>query len=100
MLKYLEEAGLAENTAVIYSSDQGFWLGEHGWFDKRWMYEESLHTPLLVRWPDVTTPGSSHDALVSNVDFAADVSGYRPCRDSRGHAGAITYSASAWRYAN
>ncbi len=70
MLKYLDDSGLAENTVVIYSSDQGFWLGEHGWFDKRWMYEESLHTPLLVRWPGVTKPGSSNDALVSNIDFA------------------------------
>ncbi|MAG93659.1 MAG: sulfatase [Planctomycetaceae bacterium] len=70
MLKYLDDAGLAEDTIVIYSSDQGFWLGEHGWFDKRWMYEESLHTPLLVRWPGVTRPSSSSDALVSNVDFA------------------------------
>jgi arylsulfatase A-like enzyme len=70
MLKYLDATGLAKNTVVIYSSDQGFWLGEHGWFDKRWMYEESLHTPLIVRWPDVTSPGSSSDALVSNVDFA------------------------------
>ena len=70
ILKYLDDAGLAENTAVIYSSDQGFWLGEHGWFDKRWMYEESLHTPLLVRWPGATRPGSSSDTLVSNVDFA------------------------------
>ena len=70
MLKYLDDTGLAKNTVVIYSSDQGFWLGEHGWFDKRWMYQESLHTPLLVRWPGVTKPGSSNDALVSNVDFA------------------------------
>lgn len=70
MLKYLDDEGLAENTVVIYSSDQGFWLGEHGWFDKRWMYEESLHTPLIVRWPGVTRRGSSSDALVSNVDFA------------------------------
>ena len=70
MLKYLDDTGLAKNTIVIYSSDQGFWLGEHGWFDKRWMYEESLHTPLLIRWPNVTKPGSTSDALVSNVDFA------------------------------
>ena len=51
LLEYLDDNGLANNTVVIYSSDQGFWLGEHGWFDKRWMYEESLHTPLIVRWP-------------------------------------------------
>ncbi|MEC9005227.1 MAG: sulfatase [Planctomycetota bacterium] len=70
MLNYLDETGLARNTVVIYSSDQGFWLGEHGWFDKRWMYEESLHTPLLVRWPGVTRPGTINKALVSNLDFA------------------------------
>lgn len=70
MLKYLDDNGLAENTVVMYSSDQGFWLGEHGWFDKRWMYEESLHTPLLVRWPGATRPGSTNDQLVSNLDFA------------------------------
>jgi arylsulfatase A-like enzyme len=70
MLKFLDDSGLAKNTVVIYSSDQGFWLGEHGWFDKRWMYEESLHTPLLVRWPGVTKPGSTNAALVSNLDFA------------------------------
>jgi arylsulfatase A-like enzyme len=70
VLSYLDDTGLAENTVVIYSSDQGFWLGEHGWFDKRWMYEESLHMPLLVRWPGVISPGGSSDALVSNLDFA------------------------------
>jgi len=70
MLKFLDDSGIAKNTVVIYSSDQGFWLGEHGWFDKRWMYEESLHTPLLVRWPGVTKPGSTNEALVSNLDFA------------------------------
>lgn len=70
MLDYLDESGLAENTVVIYASDQGFYLGEHGWFDKRFMYEESLRTPFLVRWPGVTEPGSRTDAIVSNLDFA------------------------------
>jgi arylsulfatase A-like enzyme len=56
---------------VVYSSDQGFYLGEHGWFDKRWIFEESLRTPLLVRWPGVTKPGSTSADLVSNIDFAA-----------------------------
>ncbi|QEG35456.1 sulfatase family protein [Bythopirellula goksoeyrii] len=70
VLDYLEEAGLAENTVVIYSSDQGFFLGEHGWFDKRFMYEESLRAPLLVRWPGVTEPGSIEERIVSNLDFA------------------------------
>ncbi len=71
LLKFLDDHGLAENTIVVYTSDQGFYLGEHGWFDKRWIFEESLRTPLLVRWPGVTKPGSVNSHLVSNVDFAA-----------------------------
>ena len=71
LLDYLESSSLADNTVVIYSSDQGWYLGEHGWYDKRWMYEESLVTPLLVRWPGKITPGSTSDAMVSNLDFAA-----------------------------
>jgi arylsulfatase A-like enzyme len=71
VLDYLEQEGLADNTIVVYSSDQGFYLGEHGWFDKRWIFEESVRTPLLVRWPGVTRPGSTSAALVSNLDFAA-----------------------------
>jgi len=70
VLAYLDESGLAKNTVVIYSSDQGWYLGEHGWFDKRWMYEESLKTPLLVRWPGVVAPGTVNDDIVSNLDFA------------------------------
>ena len=70
ILDYLEKDGLAENTIVVYSSDQGFYLGEHGWFDKRWIFEESVRTPLLVRWPGVTKPGSVNKDLVSNLDFA------------------------------
>lgn len=71
LLEYLDTSGLAENTVVIYSSDQGWYLGEHGWYDKRWMYEESLLTPLLVRWPNQIAPQSVNTAMVSNVDFAA-----------------------------
>ena len=70
VLDYLEAEGLAENTLVMYSSDQGWYLGEHGWFDKRWMYEESLKTPLLVSWPSVIEPGSVNGDIVSNLDFA------------------------------
>ena len=70
LLDYLQETGLDKNTIVIYSSDQGFYLGEHGWFDKRWMYKESLRTPLLVRWPGVVEPGTVNNDLVSNLDFA------------------------------
>lgn len=70
LLGYLDEAGLAGNTLVVFSSDQGFFLGEHGWFDKRWILEESLRTPLLARWPGVTKPGSVSGAIVSVLDFA------------------------------
>ena len=70
VLKYLDDEGLAENTIVVYASDQGFYLGEHGWFDKRWIFEESIRTPCLVRWPGNIKPGSVSRALVSNVDFA------------------------------
>jgi len=71
LLEYLDESGLADNTIVIYSSDQGFYLGEHGLFDKRWMYEESLRSPLLVRWPGVAKAGTINDTdIVSNLDFA------------------------------
>ena len=69
LLRYLDGHGLAGNTIVVYSSDQGFFLGEHGWFDKRWIFEESLRAPLLVRWPGVVAPGSSSDRIVSNLDF-------------------------------
>ncbi|MDG1570962.1 sulfatase [Robiginitalea sp. M366] len=70
VLDYLKEAGLDENTIVIYTSDQGFYLGEHGWFDKRWMYKESLRTPLIVKWPGKIKPGTVNNDLVSNLDFA------------------------------
>lgn len=70
VLDYLHESGLAKNTVVIYSSDQGWFLGEHGMFDKRWMYEETFRMPLLVRWPGVVKPGSVNADLVQNVDFA------------------------------
>lgn len=69
MLDYLDDEGLTDNTLVIYTSDQGFYLGEHGWFDKRWMYEQSFRTPLLVRWPGHVKPGTVSDALVMNLDF-------------------------------
>ncbi len=71
VLDYLEENGLAKNTIVMYSSDQGFYLGEHGWYDKRWMYEESVRTPLVVRWPGGAKPGSHVTQMVQNIDMAA-----------------------------
>jgi len=70
ILDYLEETGLEKNTIVMYSSDQGFYLGEHGWFDKRFMYEESFRTPFIARWPGVVEPGSVNTDLVQNIDFA------------------------------
>ncbi len=70
VLDYLKKSGLDKNTIVVYASDQGFYLGEHGWFDKRWIFEESLRTPLIVRWPGVTKPGSVSKTMVSNLDFA------------------------------
>lgn len=69
LLDYLEAEGIADNTLVILSSDQGFYLGEHGWFDKRWIYEESLTTPLLARWPAVIAPGTKANAMVSIIDL-------------------------------
>ena len=71
LLDYLDASGLAENTVIMYSSDQGFYLGEHGWYDKRWMYEESLRTPLVVKWPGVTRPGSRVPEMVQNIDMAS-----------------------------
>ena len=70
LLDYLDENGLTKNTLVIYTSDQGFYLGEHGWFDKRFIYDESFKTPLLARWPGVIEPGSLSDLMVQNLDFA------------------------------
>jgi arylsulfatase A-like enzyme len=70
LLDYLDKEGLADNTIVVYASDQGFYLGEHGWFDKRWIFEESLKTPCLIRWPGVTKPGTVSSDIVSNLDFA------------------------------
>ncbi len=76
LLDYLEESGLAENTIVVYTSDQGFYLGEHGWFDKRFMYEESFRTPLLMRYPKEIKPGTVIDNLVQNLDFAPTLLDY------------------------
>ena len=89
LLDYLEKEGLADNTIVVYSSDQGFYLGEHGWFDKRWIFEESVRAPLLVRWPGVTKPGTVSRDLVSNVDFAQtflDAAGVQAPADMQGQS--------------
>ncbi len=66
----LAELDLDENTVVIYSSDQGFYIGDHGWFDKRWMYEESLKMPFIVKWPGTVKPGSRNHNLIQNLDYA------------------------------
>ncbi len=89
MLAYLDDSGLAKNTVVIYCSDQGFYLGEHGWFDKRWMYEESLRTPFLVRWPGVVKSGSTNNDIVSPLDFAEtflDMAGAHVPADMQGRS--------------
>ncbi len=88
VLDYLDDSGLAENTVVIYSSDQGFYLGEHGWFDKRWVYEESLRTPLIVRWPGTVAAGSETDRIASPLDFAQtflEIAGAAAPADMQGH---------------
>jgi arylsulfatase A-like enzyme len=70
ILHYLDSTGLDKNTIVIYASDQGFYLGEHGWFDKRFMYEESLRTPFVIKYPTKIKPGTQIQNMVLNVDFA------------------------------
>jgi len=70
ILDYLDNNGLADNTIIVYTSDQGFYLGEHGWFDKRFMYEESLSMPLLMRYPKEIKGQQELDEIVLNLDFA------------------------------
>ncbi|RAV29028.1 sulfatase family protein [Sinomicrobium soli] len=70
LMDYLEKQGELDNTIIVYTSDQGFFLGEHGFFDKRFMYEESLRTPLMIRYPEKIAAGTVSDALVMNLDFA------------------------------
>lgn len=70
VLDYLEQNDMMDNTIIVYTSDQGFYLGEHGWFDKRFIYDESFKTPLMISWPDRIQPGSQSDELVQNLDFA------------------------------
>jgi arylsulfatase A-like enzyme len=83
----LADLDLDENTIVIYSSDQGFYIGDHGWYDKRWMYEESLKMPFIVSWPGVTKPGSKNMKLVQNLDYAQtflDIAGAAQPDDMQG----------------
>jgi arylsulfatase A-like enzyme len=70
ILDYLDDEGLADDTIVVYTSDQGFFLGDHGWYDKRFMYEESLRMPFVIRYPRSIRPESVNDHIITNVDFA------------------------------
>ena len=70
LLNYLEKIGELDNTIIVYTSDQGFFLGEHGWFDKRFMYEECQRMPLIIRYPKAIKAGSTSNAISMNVDFA------------------------------
>ena len=87
VLEYLDKEGLTENTIVIYTSDQGFYLGEHGWFDKRFMYEESLSMPLLMRYPKEIKAGQVSDNIVLNLDFAPTFLDYAGITTSNGMQG-------------
>ncbi len=69
VLACLKDNNLVDNTIVVYSSDLGFYLGEHGWFDKRWMFEESFKMPFVIKWPGVIKPGSRPRALIQNIDY-------------------------------
>ena len=87
ILAYLDESGLAKNTVVVYTSDQGFYLGDHGWFDKRWMYRESFQNAFVIRWPGAIKPGSADAHLCQNLDYAPtllDIAGVKPPADMQG----------------
>ena len=89
LLDYLEANDMMENTIIVYTSDQGFYLGEHGWFDKRFVYDESFKTPLLVAWPGRLNPGAKSDAMVQNLDFAQtflDAAGIEAPEDMQGES--------------
>ncbi len=89
VLDYLDKNGLAENTLVVYTSDQGFYLGEHGWYDKRFMYEESLGMPLVMRLPGMIKSGEVSDAMVLNLDFAPtflDIAGVEIPEEMQGNS--------------
>ena len=104
VLSFLDKEGLADETIVVYASDQGFYLGEHGWFDKRWIFEESLRAPLLVRWPGTVKPGSHSARIVSNLDFAEtflDAAGMAiPLRDAGTEPRAVAQGTGTRRLAN
>jgi arylsulfatase A-like enzyme len=89
LLAFLDKTGLARNTLVVYTSDQGFFLGDHGLFDKRFMYEESIRMPFLVRWPSNIKPGTRSNAIALNIDFAPtflEIAGLPPSVDVQGRS--------------
>jgi arylsulfatase A-like enzyme len=89
IMKYLDEAGLAKNTIVVYMSDQGFYLGEHGLYDKRFMYEESFRTPMIIRYPPMVKPGIQLSEYVLNLDMAPtllDLAGIQTPNDMQGRS--------------
>ena len=102
ILDYLEKNDLMKNTIVIYSSDQGFYLGEHGWYDKRWMFEESMKMPFIISWPGITQPGSVNKNLIQNIDYAptfCDIAGIEAPADMQGKSlrKALTDPQAKWR---
>ena len=102
ILDYLDSNNLSENTIVIYTSDQGFYLGEHGWYDKRFMYEESLRTPILMRYPREIKKGTQVNELIQNLDFAPtflDYAGIKIPKDMQGESfrGIVNKTNSEWR---
>lgn len=102
VLDYLDKNGLTENTIVVYTSDQGFYLGEHGWFDKRFMYEESFRTPILMRYPREIKAGSQVNQLIQNIDFAPtflDYAGVNIPGDIQGESfrKIVSGESSEWR---
>ena len=103
LLAWLDEQGLAEDTVVVYASDQGFFLGEHGWYDKRFAYEPALRLPLIVSWPGVTPAGSRARELVQNLDLAATMTELAGAEPLPGDEGASLVpllrgeSPEAWR---
>lgn len=102
LLDYLKRNGLDKNTIVVYTSDQGFYLGEHGWFDKRFMYEQSFRTPLLMRYPREIKPGTKIDAMVQNLDFAPtfmDFAGIDVPEDIQGESfrSVVNQFSTEWR---
>ena len=101
ILDFLKESGLEENTMVVYTSDQGFYLGEKGWFDKRFMYDKSFKTPLLIKWPHKIKAGITEDEMVQNLDFAQtflDVAGVKAPKEMQGESlvPLLTGKKEAW----